>query len=245
MKTFKSIIAVAIIAVSGWILQSCNKSEPNYIYPNALVTVKNANGICYFQLDDNTTLLPTNITKIPYNGKEVRALVNCAVTDVPHEGFSEAVIVNVMDSILTKHTVPSVDAETDEKYGNDAVDILKDWVTVVEDGYLTMRFATTWGTPRVAHGVNLLTGVNPENPYEVEFRHNANGDVFGNYYGSALVAFNLKDLPDTKGEKVKLTVRWKSFQGEKTVQFDYCTRKSSGNEDGLLDGYDFDRKLVE
>ena len=43
--------------------------------------------------------------------------------------------------------------------------------------------------------------------------------------GDALVAFRLSDLPDTGGKTVKLTLKYKSFTGEKKVQFDYCSRK--------------------
>ena len=34
-------------------------------------------------------------------------------------------------------------------------------------------------------------------------------------------------LPDTEGKTVKLKLKWKSFNGEKTAEFDYCTRKST------------------
>ncbi len=78
----------------------------------------------------------------------------------------------------------------DSLYGNDPVDIVDDWVTVAEDGYLTLRFSTLWGNRGIAHKVNLLTGGNPENPYEVEFRHDACGDA-GSWRSDALVAFDL------------------------------------------------------
>lgn len=32
---------------------------------------------------------------------------------------------------------------------------------------------------------------------------------------------------DTEGKTVKLKLKWKSFNGEKTAEFDYCTRKST------------------
>ena len=82
----------------------------------------------------------------------------------------------------------------------------------------------------------MYTGVNPENPYEVELRHNVNGDP-QNYWRDALVAFNLNEaLPDTKGKTVKLTIRWRSSQGYKKVDFDYCSRKSfTGSR--ILEGY--------
>ena len=65
----------------------------------------------------------------------------------------------------------------------------------------------------------------------------ANGDMHGNFYGDALVAFNLKDLPDTEGKTVKMKLRIYYGSGVKnTIEFDYCTRKASGNTDLFLDG---------
>jgi len=90
--------------------------------------------------------------------------------------------------------------------------MINDWVTIAEDGYLTLRFRTMWGNRSQAHFVNLLMSKDAENPYEVEFRHNAFGDVYGEP-ADGLVAFNLDSLPDTEGKTVKLKL--------------YCTRKST------------------
>ena len=114
--------------------------------------------------------------------------------------------------------------ENDKIYGTDPVEIINDWVTIAEDGYLTLRFRTVWGG-RNKHFVNLLLGQNPENPYEVEFRHNAYEDTYGTTE-DRLVAFKLDGLPDTEGKTVKLKLKWKSFSGEKSTEFDYCTNKS-------------------
>ena len=153
--------------------------------------------------------------------------------------------VNWIDSILTKKPAPylSTPAENDAKYGNDEVDIVRDWVTVAEDGYLTLRFRALWGGQK-PHIINLLTGVNPENPYEVELRHNQNGDAKYRV-GDALVAFNLNDaLPDTNGKTVKLTIRWKSSNGDKKVDFNYCSRKAITNAK-QLDGYSQTGKAIK
>ena len=40
-----------------------------------------------------------------------------------------------------------------------------------------------------------------------------------------MMAFRLDKLPDTEGKTVLLTVKWKSFGGERKAQFKYCTRK--------------------
>ncbi len=114
----------------------------------------------------------------------------------------------------------------DSIYGSDPVEIVNDWVTIAEDGYLTLRFRTIWGDHNKAHFVNLLAGKDPENPYEVEFRHNAYGDIYGTY-ADGLVAFKLDSLPDTNGKTVKLKLKWKSFDGDKSVEFNYCSRKST------------------
>ena len=90
---------------------------------------------------------------------------------------------------------------------------------------MTLRFATRWGNGQ-SHFVNLISTQNPDNSYEVEFRHNAFGDTEGKM-GDALVAFKLDELTDTQGETVKLKLKWNSFSGEKSAEFDYCTRKAT------------------
>ena len=92
------------------------------------------------------------------------------------------------------------------------------------------------------HRLTLLTGVNPDDPYEVEFRHKREENGISGPYvlGDALVAFSLDSLPDTQGENVKLTLRWKSFDGnERTAQFDYCTRMSSPSKMKIESGATF------
>lgn len=227
-------ITVALFAcVSAFTMFSCDDDDkviwyyPSY--PNALVTVKPVGNDGFFlQLDDNTTLFPTNMSKSPYGSKEVRALVHYTESEPVNKDYTKSVIINWMDSILTKNTVPYLNENDAGKYGEDPIEIVKDWVNIAEDGYLTLRFRTRWGGNGVTHFVNLLTGGNPDDPYEVEFRHNAYGDLNG-IWGDALVAFRLKDLPDTEGKTVKLTLRYKSFSGEKSVRFDYCSRVSSGS----------------
>lgn len=224
----KSVLMLGVLA-STMMFQSCLKDDDNYHYsdllPNALVSVKPVDGgdTYFLQLDDTTTLLPVNVTSSPYGTKEVRALVNFEEVNEPSGEYTKAVHINWMDSILTKTIAPDLGLQNDSVYGTDPVEIVNDWVTIAEDGYLTLRFRTERGEK---HFVNLLLGNNPENPYEVEFRHNA----FGNNYGpmaDGLVAFRLDSLPDTKGETVNLKLKWKSYSGDKSVEFKYCTRKST------------------
>lgn len=240
MKKFKlnKMLLAMTVCLSAFTFQSCNTDDDDWRdnLPNALVTVKQNGDVTYLQIDDKTSVIAKNLNK-PFGGKQVRALVN--YTPLNEQGpADEAVVrVNWIDSILTKKPVPylATPAENDAKYGNDEVDIVRDWVTVAEDGYLTLRFRAFWGGVK-PHLINLVAGVNPEKPYEVELRHNQNGDPKYRM-GDALVAFDLNDvLPDTEGKTVKLTIRWKSTNGDKKVEFDYCSRKSIASPQ-LLNGF--------
>ena len=183
-----------------------------------MVTVKTANdGDWYMQLDDETTLYATNMHQAPYD-KEVRALVNCYEVRGDANGYTKAVYVNWIDSFLTKPAVVKPTGDIEKTYGNDPIEIVKSWMTVAEDGYLTLRIRTLWGSNNQPHYINLLTGLNPDNPNEVELRQNANGDTQG-HWGDALVAFKLKDLP-TNGKKT-ITVKYNSYSGEKKVDFTF------------------------
>ena len=208
MKTLRLFLMATGVLFTSLTFQSCLDDNDDYHYgymiPNALVTVKPVSDNSFFlQLDDTTTLLPANITSSPFGNKEVRALVNFSEVNEPSEGYSKAVHINWIDSILTKQTAPDLGVDNDSVYGADPVEMIKDWVTIAEDGYLTLRFRTLWGDRNKAHFVNLLVNQDPANPYEVEFRHNAYGDVYG-AEGDGLVAFKLDSLPDTQGKTVKL-----------------------------------------
>ena len=226
MKT-KTFLLLLVSLPMAMIFTSCEEDREVSPLYNGLVTIRYTDSdVLYFQLDDVRTLYPVNMGNGKLWADGQRALINFYVVDEDDKGFTDAVYVNWIERVLTKSMVESKGMENDSLYGKDPVEIVRDWVTVVEDGYLTLRFRTYW-SGGVTHTVNLLTGVNPTNPYEVEFRHNANGDL--NYYvGDGLVSFDLGKLPDTEGKTVKLTLKWMSFSGPKSVVFDYCTSKASG-----------------
>ena len=228
MKITHLLFATGIL-LTMLILPSCldDDDDVSRLYPNALVTVKEAaDETVYFQLDETTTLLPVNITSHPFDSKEVRALVNYEEVDDSSEEYDQAVRVNWIDSIRTKPMAPNLGEDNDNEYGNDPVEIVSDWVPIAEAGYLTLRFRTMWRQLGIPHYVNLIPTNNPENPYEVQFKHDANGDVSGRV-GDGLVAFRLDQLPDTEGETVKLKLIWDSFNGEKSMEFDYRTRAAT------------------
>ncbi len=224
MKTRNWMLTAIAVLATAFSLQSClNEDDNSHLrMPNALVTLKNnaAQGF-YLQLDDKTIVKPTNITKSPYGTKELRAFVNLKFDDKDKDKMERAAYVNWIDTILTKPMAKNLGEKNDATYGNDPIEIVKDWATILEDGYLTLRFRTYFGDPKKTHMINLIpTG----KPYEVELRHNANGDKAG-FVGDGCVAFRLSDLPDTGDKEVELTIKWKSFSGDKSAKFKYKTRK--------------------
>lgn len=199
MKTKLWMMSALVALVAAAALQSCNDDDDNrnLAYPNALVTLKtNASGTFFLQLDDSTTVIPTNMKASPYGKKEVRALANINMDAKEPKDHVKSGYVNWLDSILTKNMAPNLGDKNDATYGNDPVELVKDWTTLVEDGYLTLRFRTYFGYGK-RHVLNLIpTG----KPYEVELRHNAQGDD-RRVVRDGLVAFRLIGLPDTGGRK--------------------------------------------
>lgn len=234
MKT--RIFMFAAIASAMLTLSSCNEKQgPDYtfVYPNALVTAKtSADDVFYLQLDDKTTLFPVNVSKSPFGDKEVRALCNFDFVEGSSEHYDRNVKLHWIDSVRTKDMVFTLGTkEDDEKaYGKAPVEIYNSWITVLEDGYLTLSICGIWGNPSIKHGIDLVAGVDPQDPYLLELRHNDDNDniyVSGTRVNS-IVAFKLKYLPDTNGETVKLKIRFNSLLGgERTVAFDYCTGAAS------------------
>lgn len=192
-------------------------SEPG---PDAIVTVKSTEDrICYFQLNDSVTLHPVNLSSSPYGEKEVRALLCYRNSGRAAQDLSQSIYVNWIDSILTKQMAPDLASANDSVYGTDPVEVIDDWLTVAEDGYLTIHFKTYWGNTGKAHWVNLLPVKREGNIYEVEFRHHANGDNDLNV-NDALVAFKLDSLSDFDSDKIQVKLKWRSFRGEKTMTLD-------------------------
>lgn len=232
-KSLSRILTAATSLIAALMLQACQTERPNYM--NALVTIKpiDGNSTFYMQLDDSTTLWPANYALSPFGDKEVRALTSFEVMESTQQGYDYTVSIAYIDSVRTKQTVAtSGNTETDNaKYGNVPIEIIRDYTTVVEDGYFTLRFRVEYDPFHPQHALELVTGSNPDNPYEVVLHHKIIGrDVTSSspIYSTrdGIIAFRLNALPDTQGKDVKLTVKWESFSGEKTHDFLYRTRPS-------------------
>lgn len=111
--TKKTILAIGLIA-SSLTLNSCDYNDNNEVLrrPTALVTVyPSAPDGFFMQLDDSTSLVPTNMKASPFGDKKVRALVNYTIEELSYGGNQQSVYVNWIDSIRTKQPVMTQGSE--------------------------------------------------------------------------------------------------------------------------------------
>ena len=150
MKKIRISILTMGLIVALMSFMSCNDdcSWDDVRRPTALVTVypNGAEGFT-MQLDDKTVLVPTNLKASPFGEKTVRALVNYE-DETATNGSYRNVKINWIDSIRTKNPVMTLGDDDLKVYGNDPVEIMRDWVTVAEDGFLTLRLRTLWSPSR-------------------------------------------------------------------------------------------------
>lgn len=229
MKKFLAIISI-VVAVAA---TSCKKADPVMTY-RATGTAKMLDESHFFiEVDDNLAVIPSNMKAFPFaTGQKEQRLQffysENKETVSPVPGYATTKSVTVYDFALTLTKNPLV-YDSSKTYPKDPLGLYLDEKvfphTMIEDGYLSVSFVMPFGVADIAHEVNLLTDIDPEDPYTVKFIHDAKGNA-GPYTRDGLVCFPLKSLPDTEGKTVKLTLKWDSTVTgkEESVKFDYCSR---------------------
>jgi len=218
-----------LFTLAALVFSSCNKGD-GVVLTRAIVTVcGEGSAKPTLNLNDNTVLIPTNLDRNPY-AAECRALTiyqDKGQTE-PNESGSKKQYRSVklyrIDSVLTKALAPNLGADNDPVYGTDPIDLYRSWLTVCEDGYITLHFLARWGFPGTIHTINLVKGTDSEDPYHLELRHNANGDnvVSGYRYAQGIAAFNIKELlTQPAGTTYDFSISYKGHYATKTVYFHY------------------------
>lgn len=222
-KTSKILTLFLALAAFGplMLLSSCNKGD-NINPVTALVTYQDDESGVLLQLDDNTSLRPTNLKPGLCDYKTVRALVSFAMDNTETE--KNAVKVFAVDTIRTKASSPDMGELNDSFYGKDKLEIVKDWVTIGEDGYLTLNVCTHRGSPSAVHSVYLVRKNVEDGKYEFELRHNADGDIYG-IETNGLIAFNLNELAPEDHSPITLHLSWEGFYEKRSADFRLTFRK--------------------
>jgi len=213
----KKIFRICLLGALVLGAAACKKSEESYPLVEAIVTVKTASDqSCYLQLNDEVALVPTNdsFKKNPY-GKEVRAYVIYSDKG-PVEGVVgyqwRSVTLNLIDTILTKKPV-----EGGQDYGDAPIEIYDNWMTVMEDGYLTLNFEGLWGASDRVHRINL---VKSGKPGYFTLCHDNAGD-FGTVRHSGLVAFDMHEYEDPGADEYDFYVNYQGYAAAKTLRIHY------------------------
>lgn len=243
MKTMKTFCVAVVATLFATALYSCSGDDDSTIcihegYSIGVATLKPISGDAYYlQWDDTTTLWPA-MGVTPYFGvdRERRVLVNFTVIgNSAHKGVEDydyTVRVNKIDSVLTKQIAPNIGEKNDSVYGIDPVRMKSVWI---EDGYINFQFETYFDG-MTKHFVNL---VETDMPNSLEFRHNAYGNFAGGL-GWGLVAFRLDSLPEASGDdEVTLTIRYRSYEGDKSIQLRYKPGSFTDKGSGLWTDSDF------
>lgn len=226
-KLLCSFAAALLMAVPVF-FSACNDDDDDYTPPrvyNALVTVVSGSEANFLVVNDSLKVKPANVVGAIYKKPEVRALVSFAVpgsnsNSVQNVDYAlvdgHEVQLLTLDTIRTKPSTPW-DETLDKQLGGAPINIEKTWMTVAEDGYLTLHYTIMTGTQGNPHSLHLLTGRDPQKPYELELRHTDRGD-YGTRYAEGLVAFDIKDiLLVGTDKKLTLTVRYKGFDGKENT----------------------------
>lgn len=236
MKTLKTLFLGLGALLATLSFNSCLDDDNSYNGNWGIVTVKPLSSEAYYlQLDDSTTMLPVN-SRAPHFGldKERRARVFFTlVTDSTPKNYDYAGIIDRIDSILTKTIVPSLGEKNDEVYGDDAIDLNSVWI---EDGYINFQFTAYFGGSE-KHFINLVQ-MDETKPYELEFRHNAYNDPWTST-SWGLAAFKLNTLPDTEGKDVALKIKFKSYQGDKTFEIKYNSKRPTSGKAPVVGSRDY------
>lgn len=184
----------------------------------AIVTVKKSVlDTVYFQLNDSTTVYPANYQD-SYRQME-RIFCQAIGSARPTGSYTYTCEVEWAEPLDKGSVTPGAEPLWSDV--EDVLDIYDDWMTSVEDGYLTVHYNTFWGSSGVQHSFRLLTGTDPANPYSLVLLQDSYGDS-GEDEADGIVCFDINTLPDTGGKYIPLSLKWKSLEGkvlERTFKF--------------------------
>lgn len=190
----------------------------------ALVTYQDYESGVLMQIDDSTSLSPSNLAPGIYDHKTVRALVQYFKESSDSIDGKNSVKVFAIDTIRTKPASEDMGELNDSIYGRDKLEIVKDWVTIGEDGYLTLKVRTHRGDLSAVHSVYLVRKDEENGEYNFELRHDADGDVYGRET-DGLIAFDLNELAPADRSPVTLHLTWDGFHEARSSDFKLTFRK--------------------
>ena len=186
----------------------------------AIGTVRSQDGVRFIRLDGVSASMvvnPTEIKDIP-DGTRVYLQFRYVVADNVPAFCADAILVEWASPLDVGAVTGQSYTENSKAGGDDPVDIIEDWMTSLEDGFLTIHYAIA-ASGNVKHDFSLYQG---ETKYDFRLVHNAHGDFKGTQT-DGLVCFDVAGLlPDTEGKTVKLNLDYIDLNNTKkrlTVEY--------------------------
>ena len=163
----------------------------------AIGTVRSRDGVRYIRLDGQScsqVMNPKEIADIK-DGTRVFLQYRYVVASSIADFCTDAILVEWASPLEMGEIRYDMQART-----GDPVDILMDWITSLEDGFLTLHYSIP-ASGSVKHGFSIYPGVET-NTYRLV--HEANGDSKGSLT-DGIICFDVSGvLPDTEGKTVEL-----------------------------------------
>lgn len=148
-----------------------------------------------------------------------RVFVNYTLLSGEIDGYDHFVKVNAIWNILTKGVI-DLTTENADSIGHDPININAVWVG---SDFLNIDFMFNYGGVR-PHAINLVKNLSDfddnADTIELEFRHNSYNSQ-SNRLLEGLASFNLKPLQRNDVDLVKIKVKVKTWDGQKTYDVVY------------------------
>ena len=198
----------------------------------AIGTLRSQDGVRYIKLDEKTcsqVVNPEAVSDIN-DGTRVFLEFRYVVYEKVAAFCTDAILVEWASpidagdvSLLNFEECFSAENVKSRSY-TDPVDIVTDWMTSLEDGFLTLHYRTPQSGDK-KHSFALYRSMNVNDRYAYYLVHNADGDK--GPVSEGIVCFDVSYLlPDTEGETVKLSLVYIDLNNtEKRLTVEYCSPK--------------------
>ena len=204
--------------------------DPVDVTSQAIGTVKTRDGIRFIQLDAVSAGFVVNPNEIQSMADGTRVYLQywTVLSDFTPDFCTDAILVEWVTP-LEQGGVSLLDFEeafsVDSFLSTDPVDIVPDWMTCLEDGFLTLHYMIASGDKR--HSFCLYRGMG--SPVRFYLVHDADGDA-GKALKDGIICFPLPMehlFPDIgEGETVALSLHYLNLDHtQKTLTFEYRSPK--------------------
>ena len=203
-----------------------SKSLPDYSFSDvgeslAIGTVRVREEKWYIRLDERTAGYVANQSEVRGIADGTRVFLQFRyVLGYMPDFCTDAILVEWVSPIEVGEVGRSLPsgAALSESLSGDPLSIVTDWITSLEDGFLTLHYSfPTKGKAR--HGFKLIP---LDGPGEYYLLHDAHGDTEGEL-SEGIICFPVAEiLPATDGETVRLTLVYYDIEKntEKTLTFE-------------------------